>query len=726
MAEHLRDPLDYLYEELPAEQMAEVRKHLASCPACRADMRSVREAVKLYRQAEKPVPPAGLAARVSVAALAAATEDKAATAPAGDSRPPAAAFALVPVAPAGTAPLDVDKEFARLKEEVLGEVPRGWRTWLFHPAWTVAASVIFVCAVLVHVSPRMQRSEPRSETIASIPPPPEEMPPQSRALERLPASQSRATAETETASAAESASPILEEAMAMNENLELPAPVSPSPMAVLPAPTTGGDESLSVAPREDRTVLPSAAADAPSAGFAMRSRQPAAGGTGALKPPAAREDDAVFAAPMPPPEFANAMGGDAAPDQGESSAWHAFSDGGVGGGVARSEEASTPALSASASLRPSAKQVSEPAAVPPPEPSDPLPARILESLSAKTKSLADDGAGEIAILDMLDPEAVPQVVARPPAYDPAESIRNLTALAGMQIAGGEFAEARKTVALLEKYDANAARALTTVLLNMEQAALEKREGGGENAPSAEPEPPASIAPQTPPREEGTPDAPDAVEREDETETVSTAPPSLPVYAQYLEVFEPPEDPPMSLVRVPAQAQSAVPLREPIATFEGWEPLSAVPSAPVYGQEFAVPVYDLPVLEAGVAGMGAVGESAEPVSSGQAVDSYVTLEDVPQTGTDVDAVGRSAARESAFVDTPVSAGSPAAVAPEPRQPGESAIMGRKVEAGEIVSSPPPTVVYVPAPAIIVAPLPLDRSTRRWEARPFTTDPYLRDN
>lgn len=703
MAEHLRDPLDYLYEELPPEGMAEVRKHLAACAACRTDMRAVREAVKIYRQVEKPAAPAGLAARATLAALEAAKRG-------GASQSPATP-ATVSTAPAGPPPLDIDKEFAKLKEEVLQEVPRGWRTWLFHPAWTVAASVIFVCAVLIHFSPRMRQMETRY--MPAAPMSREATSRQIRDRERLPTSQPRA--EADAPSLSEPAPPVLEEAAALSEELELPAPVPMSSVAASPAPAAGGfaeipGAGISVRPPPspiDRKTASATAVERPRQSTGRVDDVPAL---------SVRKVDPVFAEPVRPPVLD-------APEEGYASADYAESAGARG--ILAREQAehapspASPASSVSGIFELDAGETPGGAYSFPSEPSVPTPAGVLESLSEKTKSLADDGAGQVVILDMLDPEAVPQIVERPPAYDPAESIRTLTTLAGMQMASGEFAEARETIGLLEKYDAEAARNLTRILQDMERRASEKEEAAQTNAP-----PPVSGAPEAGEQIRKTPDSGIP---EPEVAPMGSVPSSGPVYSQYLEVFDPPEDPPMSLVRVPAAAvRSVIPPLEPIPVPEAATPVSVTP--PVTAPELLAPasIHETSSIAYGLTGEAIGQESAAlPDSVSRDADSYVTLDDeVSPAGTDA-AAHRPVARESVYVETPVNAGSSTTVSAEPRRAGPSAIMGRKVEPEAVPAAPLPVTVYAPAPVVILAPAPAEPPPRRRETRQFTTDPYFRD-
>lgn len=160
---HIDEPLDYLYEELPPEGMAEVRDHLAECPQCRADMRSIRETVKTYHQAARPAPPSGLARRAAVRALKEAREQSASVdADTIVSRSLSAALPDTATGSRDTKTRDeatqamIEKEFARLKQEVMGEMRvGGWRSWLFHPGWAIAAGVLFVFSILIVHSPRM-------------------------------------------------------------------------------------------------------------------------------------------------------------------------------------------------------------------------------------------------------------------------------------------------------------------------------------------------------------------------------------------------------------------------------------------------------------------------------------------------------------------------------------------------------------------------------------------
>ncbi|MCD8139261.1 MAG: zf-HC2 domain-containing protein [Planctomycetaceae bacterium] len=473
MSDHLRDPLDYLYEELASEGMAEVRRHLAECPDCRADMRAVRETVKAYRRAGGPTVPDGLAVRAAMKALEAAraAEAEAAAAPPAPDPVPVVAAPVAPAPPPRTpAPPspslekvtegleqvlrieqsrvsteNLEKEYRRIREDVLGEVQqKTWRTWFFHPAWTVAASVVFICALLMHISPRMNRpgyyppSVPARDDAATR---------QIRERERLPAA---APKQREAPAPIPAEAPIvLREAEAMNEPPALPALPAPAPSPARAQPS----------PRMARDAAVPAAAASPA-------------------PPA----------PVPPPEEP------AVPQ-------------------------SQPALAAEASVAAEA----EPAAAAEPdageEPAVPeIDASVLtESLEEFLPEGAVTSGGDApVIVDMLQMEP-PHLIERPTPINVPERIQSLTTLAGMQMANGEFEDAWASVRLLEAYDTDAARNLAEILTGMEEAAKARREeavadaeavAAGETAAAPAAATEAAPALESPPLQSGP--APEAV------------------------------------------------------------------------------------------------------------------------------------------------------------------------------------------------------------------------
>lgn len=626
---HLREPLDYLYEELPPEKMAEVRRHLAECPECRAQMRAIRETVKLYRQAEHPIAPVGLSARTIKNALniarakEAARAEKtanaekpekaaAATMPAALAKPaakpaakdvkkeeakkeeaakpkPAASPATrtesrpAPAPAAGAKPSRAelgDAEFARIKEEVLGEIHRGgWRSWLFHPAWTVAASVIFLCALLIHFSPRMHRREVPPAAVQAAVHMPDESGARLRERERLPASLPLIEDEPPAAAAA----PILPEAAAMNEPIasfvSIPAP---APEARVPGETgeaapfaeparTAARAKIAVPREHHMPFLDETEDDGPATGEAAERRTESRARvfqTPVFPKPAARPETTAEQ-PEEPEEPEEPEAKDASERHEETGRREETAD--------REENRSSPPAS-------------------------------------------------IVIMDGFSPDAAPEIVERPTPIDTGERVRSLTALIGMQIACGEYADARQALGILARYDARAADDLRVLLDSIPDRESEDKPKAvigsplppdapmpvdkplppvtpveqpppasrpekpvPESVPAPEPVrdpvfepvvPPASLRPHAvieptfqpaaphppaspePPEPEAAPgiviveDRPEPMgelfipEPEPEPEPDAREAPAIHLNASPLGIIDPPEDPPLSLVRVP--------------------------------------------------------------------------------------------------------------------------------------------------------------------------------
>lgn len=247
---HPGDPLDFLYEELSPEAMAEARAHLGGCEECKRETAAFRDMVKLYRSAPAPAAPDGFAEMIAARAHERAEAERAAAA-----------------APVSDAPVPAsDGEFAAMKRDVLAETPHGVRRWLFHPAWTVAASVLLICTAMMYISPRRDRlfnmSEPE-RTALSAPPvasprraqrepaarkaPPEPLPP---ALEP----RSRALPAPAPASA-----PMLEQAQAqavVAEEMAEAAPMQVPPVPVRDLPLVPGGESAVIVEMPEGFVPP--------------------------------------------------------------------------------------------------------------------------------------------------------------------------------------------------------------------------------------------------------------------------------------------------------------------------------------------------------------------------------------------------------------------------------------------------------------------------------------
>lgn len=502
--DHLQDPLDYLYEELPPEKMAEARKHLAECQECRAEMRAVRETVKLYREAGKPATPPGLAARAAARALEAARAEQT---PADDAdRSESAAQPEVAVQPDGAArseamvqpevvarpdsprSLDpvsenlermlreqqskisresLDAEYNRIREEVLGEVgKKTWRGWLFHPAWTVAASVIFICALLIQFSPRMNRPE-----VLYLPAARDgEAAKRIRERERLPAA--TVILDDSAVVPAAGAPAILGEAEALNAS-----PIAPPPTSI-PAPVP----APSSAPAQARSTTPQ-----PFSARAAQSGDPVSAAVSVkddIQPPTATATEKNL------------------PRR---------SDHTTGFLVAAPAEPAAVAEPAPAENAEHAENVEDT------EDETPVVSEAIESVDSiestdSTESVeSTESTEEVGpvIMDMF-PMEPPQLIARPTPINVPERIQTLTTLAALQMANGEYEDAWKSVRLLEGYDKDAARNLAEVLAEIEKAALAEAEKNPttEDARGQDEEPPAAPAVPEPEEEEKSETAPE--------------------------------------------------------------------------------------------------------------------------------------------------------------------------------------------------------------------------
>lgn len=480
-SEHLDEPLAYLYEELPPDRMAAARRHLAECPQCRETLREIRDTVKAYRQAPRPSAPAGLAARAAARALAEANAEPA------EFRAVAEAEALPEPAADGVH----DPEFDRIKQEILAETRGTWRMRLFHPAWTVAASVLFVCAVLIHVSPRGNRwAETTADAPAPMSSPSRPAPADAAAPALLPAPkpvQKREDAEYQPVP------PLLRQAEQMGARLDLDAPTveptgSAAPLSPLsspssPSPPPSASPAAGVGPK---------AADAPAM---EQPRPPRESWTVrdekiAEQAERSREIDAVTS----PDSRAPAEQAPLAPVAPPAAS--------VAPPVSLPEEDAAPALE----IRPppAASYAAPPAdAYPPivlPEQGGSLPA----DAPAEYESISEPG-----FVDISGIGEAPQVVQRPTPVDVEQSVFNLATLIGMQLAQGEFAEARISIGMLRNFDPKKADELAAILEQMETAA----------GPFPATEPPAPVeadaaAPEAAPDKYYTPPVPAAPPPED--------------------------------------------------------------------------------------------------------------------------------------------------------------------------------------------------------------------
>lgn len=406
-SDHLNEPLDYLYEELPPERMAEVREHLAACPECREELREIRETVKAYRLAPRPAPPAGLAARAAARALREAGEPDELR----DDGRERADGETVAAAPLLQEPaIDTNEaEFDRLKEEILGEKRGGWRLRLFHPGWAVAASVLFILSVLIHVSPRSNRWS--ADLPASTPvqhrelPPAPAMPAPEPLPEPTPAIRQQPTD-------FQPVPPILRQAEKLEKQLAKGTPRQ-EPAPELPSLSGWNDQT------------PAAA-----------SLDGALAGPGSVSIPALTEEAAT------PSEEAEQLFRDMHPPQ-------------------------APAAAPKASLRPPSsvsgampKATTERDRAREPSATDAGPAPI----TLPPPGMSASETPGVVVYDLrYDAATPPQLIERPTPVDVEQSILNLGTLAGMHIALGEYHEARKIIDLLSRLDAEKARSLDDLL-----------------------------------------------------------------------------------------------------------------------------------------------------------------------------------------------------------------------------------------------------------------------
>lgn len=711
--DHLDDPLEYLYEELPPEKMAEAKGHLAECPDCRAETRDIKEIVKAYRRAERPRPPTGLAARAAASALREAGRKDAAPA-AGD--PPTA----IPN------PIEArfEREFAHLKDEVMSEVGGKRRSWLLHPAWMAAASVIIVCTVLIHHSPRLNRqpesrvytAQPRREARKDV------------ATEPLPETMSREDLERVTVDAP----PALSEAEAAAERLPMaesatasaPEPIAPaeedgaaSPDAPRPAPsgrsqTTGRPLSESIgsvagppasappvlnaaplpepnhpgatlqppAPSDrDGGLPPSAApATADSASTGGPSRKRAAPAASLRPPPAAAAMPTVAAqdegGTATPPALDALMSGQNSDMRGDGYSMTteptASPSGAAGSGkadhdaaVMKAERPQPPPapVPAASAARPDLPPEESPSFAPTfdnaqdaPEAAVPAqpPASAPPLQSATPPETTDAVTVEVLDFDWSQP---PEIAPRPTPIDRRERILSLTSLAGMLIADREFAEAWKTVDMLRAYDPDAAEQVAEQIRQAEKAA-----------------PPSS----SPARNEAAASEPAAV----------------------MEVVEPPEDPPLTEVLVPAS------LAPP-----GW-------TAP---EAAAAPIAEEPSFAAGGAA-AILGEASQPLA-----EPAITPVPAPPASP--------TPPPFAPVRTPPPASEPATDAQDEDEPGEEGEKGEQEGAPKSKwlrgsKRPASSSLWDSTVGRDVRPL-VSPGERRNAAgkngkRPFSTDPYVR--
>lgn len=678
-SEHPNDPLDYLYEELAPERMAEARAHLSECPACREEMRKIRETVKTYRRADAPTPPAGLAARAAALALEAA---RANTPPqTGDSRPNEVAAAAEAEDPAQEA------EFARLKQELLGEMRTGWRTWFFHPAWAVAAAVTFVCSVLIHVSPRgnLWFDEPRAAPIVA------EQSAPARMQDPVPLPEPKKELRLKQAAPYEPAPPVLREAEAIREtsarHRESPPPrpaVSASSVpesevsAASEEAVAAGDAAtdfgaaetesmdLAAAPPGDLappSPSPSPAASAPSVAPAREEANAAYAAAPGPESDEAAEKDAMelAAAPTgelrPPPPAAPAVA-PAAPEPSLATADAVPAASDLSGLVSlrKNEEATLGGAVSSRYFYRDGK----------------LEAKKLQSEASQENEAVKEKTAEPVIVNEFDFREPPQLIARPTPIDVGKLARDLSTLAGMQIGSGEIADAWITIGMLRRYDPKKADELAAILEEMEKAA-EARATAEEAEKAGQTDEPPAAAPQ-----------PDKY---------------------YTPIAEPtPPAPAVPDTELPAASAA-----EPIAVVEA-EPLAEAVSASLSSVPESTPVVETAALDAPI-----VAPVAEPGTPQYYIGPVYSADEPPPLPQ------MRAASVPPTVTAPVAVAVPA-LSVEPDSPVADAPTVPKASE----DAPPPTLWESGRfdRSRRISPPRDERSLPAWR-RTFSTDPYYRD-
>lgn len=437
--DHLRDPLDYLYEEFSAEDMVEAREHLQSCAECREKIAAVRDTVKAYRRLPRARPPVGLAERTAALALSRVR------------RGPRPEFLLAPEAEPVAEPVVTEPS------------PPGWRRWLFHPAWPVAALVMLCCSFLILVSPRAR-------------------------MGGLPALFSD-EAGLGDAGSARPASP---RRVLRGKPAPLPAATrqkSAMVHAPLPAAPQLAEaeawEPVEKGEGAERASSPFSAAPATGSVTLRRDSLPVPTG----EPPVVlQESTAVAEAPVPaapalipalPPVVLYAETG---------------SDG--------------------ASLETLRRRYPDLDIRPLPEPEPEVKAESHAAPEAPLDESPDAGQGARALaggdilIDMMPPGPPPRIISRPEPVDSLKAARDLSFLIGLQIGHGEYSDALISISLLRRHDPEKAAELLAILdeLLAGHAHADIPIDEAESAPSAQPaeaaeparEPPAaSMEPSKP-------------------------------------------------------------------------------------------------------------------------------------------------------------------------------------------------------------------------------------
>ncbi|MDR0363321.1 MAG: hypothetical protein LBJ46_11665 [Planctomycetota bacterium] len=450
---HLQDPLGYLYEELSPEDMTRARAHLTECRDCLREIKAIRETVKTYRALPRVRTPLDLRAGVMerIRDLDRQPVD-------AEIDPPRVVGETVAPSPSLLPSVLYDE-----KEQIESLRRFRWRMWFFHPAWTVAASVVFICALLVHLSPRrglwFDDGTPRQATADA-------------SVQRERASASAPSTPREDQ--AKTARPASGKAGPASEPIPPLPPVDAEypPSLVL---ESSPNKAAASYPRVDEilsSITPSRVAPGAAAPFDGAHDLPESVAPATAMPSPA---PAVRAASRPQAEYPRrapeyGLVPEAAVAYGENLAHQEMlhpSDPASIVGLSPGHELDEEALTALDSL---ARTYSFSPAAPPP----------------------GSAPGPVLHDSFLSPDDPPVIVPRPTPLDSGAHAIDLAFLAGLQMGLGEFSEASKTIELLMAEHPAAAGKLVRMLDDMMEAratgAVAESDSPGPDHAGAKPEP----------------------------------------------------------------------------------------------------------------------------------------------------------------------------------------------------------------------------------------------
>ncbi len=462
--DHPVDLIGYLYKELPPEEMLRVKEHVAVCPQCKEELLKTKEIVKAYRSLPKPVPPAGLRQKVVGAAAQCKADSAASVQPA------------IPVS---------RPESVSAVPELVVDYEEGTRparhSWFFHPAWPVAASVLFIFAVLIQFSPRRdvvlgrRASETRQPAYREKDDSSAAKAVRSQdcaARQKQPAAivaQDAGAAVDDLPSPGASSPAAEEPGLAPRQNASAIAPPPPA-VARCAAVEERQSPLAGTAPMPAAAPFPAQAAVATGAAFSASAVAVTTTPMQIMVKPLASPPEAALPAAAP----TMAAGMEARPAAAVPPAAATAVSPYAASSAAPAPEAETGAAPAqSAAL---AKKI--------PSPDEPLDLDAVDKI-AERQRLETGDEKTVVILD--DSRKPVELIARPSEMDSDQAERNLIFLIGMQIGAKEFDDARASINLLRRYNPDRARQFAAVLAELEITAAEaetSRDSAAEPAQSA--------------------------------------------------------------------------------------------------------------------------------------------------------------------------------------------------------------------------------------------------